>query len=99
MSFQSHFPQIQELSGTKGELDCMGLKSQLEPEDTQHLAGSDPSHARHSRARCFATDPSGATISPVTSITEGGRGPGGHSSAWLYLELSQIPGFIILCKL
>lgn len=99
MSFQHCSPQIQGLSGTKGELDCVGLRSQLEPEDTWHLAGSDPFHARRSRARCFASDPGGDTVSPMTSITDGGRASDSHSSARLYLELSQIPGFIILCKL
>lgn len=77
----------------------MGLRSQLESEDTRHLAGSDPSHARRSRARCFASDPGGAAISPVTSLPDGGKGPDGHSSARLYLEISQVPGFITLCKL
>lgn len=38
MSFQSHSPQIQGLSGTKGELDCMGLRSQLEP--GEHTLGT-----------------------------------------------------------
>ena len=77
----------------------MRLRSQLGQEDTWHLAGSDPSHAGRSRAGCFAIDPNAAAVSPAMPITAGGRGPADHSNARLYLEISQISGFIILCKL
>lgn len=77
----------------------MGLRSQPGPEDTRHLAGSDPAHPGRSRAGCFAIDRDGATASPVTSVMAGGRGPADPSDVRLCLEISQIAGFIILCKL